>query len=61
MNGDSTRFVRQDTVEETWRILQPLLDAAPVVEEYEKGSWGPEGANRLVSHHGGWHGPWSTS
>jgi glucose-6-phosphate 1-dehydrogenase len=61
MNGESTRFVRQDTVEETWRILQPLLDAAPVVGGYKKGSWGLEGANRLVSHYGGWHGPWSAS
>ena len=24
--GDSTRFTRQDGVEETWRIMQPLLD-----------------------------------
>ena len=28
MHGDSTRFTRQDGVEETWRIFQPLLDAA---------------------------------
>ena len=27
MVGDSTRFTRQDGVEETWRIMQPLLDA----------------------------------
>ncbi len=26
--GDSTRFTRQDGVEETWRIMQPLLDDA---------------------------------
>ena len=25
-SGDSTRFTRQDSVEEAWRILQPLLD-----------------------------------
>ena len=25
--GDSTRFARQDGVEETWRIMQPLLDS----------------------------------
>ena len=28
MRGDSTRFTRQDGVEETWRIFQPLLRAA---------------------------------
>ena len=27
MVGDNTRFARQDRVEETWRIMQPLLDA----------------------------------
>ena len=27
--GDSMRFTRQDQVEETWRIMQPLLDAPP--------------------------------
>ncbi len=29
MVGQSTRFTRQDGVEETWRIMQPLLDAPP--------------------------------
>ena len=27
MRGDSSRFTRQDGVEEQWRIMQPLLDA----------------------------------
>ncbi len=57
MEGDSARFTRQDSVEETWRILQPLLDEPPRVHEYENGSWGPDAANKLVSHYGGWHGP----
>jgi glucose-6-phosphate 1-dehydrogenase len=58
MLGDSTRFTRQDSVESTWRVLQPLLDAPPDVHPYAKGSWGPEAADRLVAHYGGWHGPW---
>jgi glucose-6-phosphate 1-dehydrogenase len=60
MQGDSTRFTRQDSVEETWRVLQPLLDAPPPVHPYAKGSWGPDAANRLVSGYGRWHGPWVT-
>src|SRR6185436_14051439 len=40
--GQSTRFTRQDGVEQTWRIMQPLLDAPPPVHVYEPGSWGPE-------------------
>jgi len=56
--GDSTRFTRQDAVDETWRVMQPLLDAPPPVYPYAQGSWGPEAANELVSGHGRWHEPW---
>jgi glucose-6-phosphate 1-dehydrogenase len=56
--GDSTRFTRQDAVEEAWRIVQPLLDAPPPVEAYPKGSWGPPGATRLIAGFGAWHEPW---
>jgi glucose-6-phosphate 1-dehydrogenase len=58
LQGDSTHFTRQDSIEETWRIMQPLLDDPPAVEPYEPGSWGPDAAKRLVSGFGGWHGPW---
>jgi glucose-6-phosphate 1-dehydrogenase len=58
--GDSTRFTRQDGVEETWRVMQPLLDAPPPVHRYAQGGWGPEAANALVQGHGRWHGPWVT-
>jgi glucose-6-phosphate 1-dehydrogenase len=61
MNGDSARFKRQDSVEEAWRIMQPLLDAPPEVHPYEKGSWGPAAADDLVAGHGKWHGPWIES
>ena len=60
MVGQSARFTRQDSVQETWRILQPLLDAPPPVHPYAKGSWGPDAANRLVDEYGGWRGPWVT-
>jgi len=56
--GNSTRFTRQDGVEEQWRIMQPLLDNPPPVHPYAQGSWGPAEADHLVSGHSGWHGPW---
>ena len=56
--GDRSHFARQDAVEETWRVVQPLIDAPPPVERYEQGSWGPEVANKLAHHVGGWHEPW---
>ena len=58
MRGDSTRFTRQDGVEEAWRIMQPLLDAPPPVHPYAKGSWGPEAADGLLAGDGRWHEPW---
>ena len=61
MDGDSTRFARQDGVEEAWRIVQPLLDAPPPAHAYAKGSWGPPAARDLVAGHGRWHGPWVAS
>jgi glucose-6-phosphate 1-dehydrogenase len=56
--GDSTHFTRQDSVEETWRIVQPLLNSPPPVQPYTPGSWGPTDADRLVARYGGWRGPW---
>jgi glucose-6-phosphate 1-dehydrogenase len=61
MVGNGMRFTRQDGVEETWRIMQPLLDAPPPVHTYAQGSWGPEAADALVAGHGRWHDPWIAS
>jgi glucose-6-phosphate 1-dehydrogenase len=61
MLGLSTRFTRQDGVEEQWRIMQPLLDAPPPVHPYPQGSWGPEAADQLVAGHARWHEPWVES
>jgi glucose-6-phosphate 1-dehydrogenase len=58
MQRDSARFTRQDNIEETWRIMQPLLDKPPKVHPYKPGSWGPKAADKLVADYGGWHGPW---
>jgi glucose-6-phosphate 1-dehydrogenase len=59
--GDSTRFTRQDSVEETWRVMQPLVDSPPPVHPYAPGSWGPSEADKLVAGYGRWHGPWIES
>ena len=58
MKGDSSQFTRQDVVAETWRIVQPLLDAPPPVESYHPGSWGPPGAEKLLAGYPGWREPW---
>jgi glucose-6-phosphate 1-dehydrogenase len=61
MRGDSTRFTRQDGVEEAWRIMQPLLDAPPAPHPYAPGTWGPAAAEHLILGHGRWHEPWVAS
>jgi glucose-6-phosphate 1-dehydrogenase len=59
--GDHQLFTRQDTVEETWRIVQPLLDEPGPVHEYEPGTWGPAEAEKLTRGICQWHGPWLPS
>lgn len=56
--GDSSHFAREDMVEETWRVVQPLLDSPPQVHPYAKGSWGPAEASKLIDQSGGWRSPW---
>ena len=58
LEGDATRFARQDSIEECWRICAPLIESPAAVEPYASGSWGPDAANRLVKGLGRWHEPW---
>lgn len=58
INGRTDLFTRIDSIEETWRIVQPLLDDPPEVVPYEKGSWGPAEADRLVKGVCRWDEPW---
>jgi glucose-6-phosphate 1-dehydrogenase len=58
MRGDSTQFAREDGVEETWRVVQPLLDNPPPVQPYAVGSWGPEDAAKLCAGQPSWRQPW---
>jgi glucose-6-phosphate 1-dehydrogenase len=58
MQGDRSDFTRQDSVEQTWRVVQPLLDSPPPVQTYQPGSWGPKAAEALTRPWGGWHQPW---
>jgi glucose-6-phosphate 1-dehydrogenase len=55
--GNQTWFAREDYVEESWRILDPVLANRPHPYEYEPGNWGPAEAEKLVVTPGGW---WNT-
>lgn len=54
MLGDPGLFARQDSIDESWRVVDPLLrDQAPVVP-YAQGSWGPDEGDKLVRGYGHW-------
>jgi glucose-6-phosphate 1-dehydrogenase len=56
MIGDPTLFMRADMVEQSWRIVQPVLDAWAAdktdVARYESGSDGPQAADELLAGDG---------
>lgn len=57
MIGDPTLFMSADMVEQTWRIVQPVLDAWAAkptnLSEYDSGSDGPKAADQLLADDGG--------
>lgn len=58
MIGDRRLFAREDSIEETWRIVAPLLEQPGEIHPYERGSWGPEAASELVRGQRAWQRPW---
>jgi len=58
LRGDGSLFTREDAVEESWRILQPLVEYPPAPLPYPRGSWGPPVADGLVRGHPAWRLPW---
>ncbi len=61
MEGNSALFTRQDSVEETWRVLAPLIEHPPPVHRYAPGTWGPKEGDELLAGNPPWHGPWVAS
>lgn len=56
--GNHQLFTRQSAIEETWRVVQPLLDEPGPVHAYEQGTWGPKEAEKLVQGTAHWAEPW---
>ena len=48
IDGDPRLFARQDSVEEAWRIVEGVLDAATPIHDYPLGSWGPRFADAVL-------------
>ena len=58
LTGDHQLFAREDSIEQTWRIVQPLLDKPGEIHQYDRGSWGPDAAQSLLRGHHHWQEPW---
>jgi glucose-6-phosphate 1-dehydrogenase len=56
MVGDPTLFAREDSIEESWRIVERILVDRPPATPYPLGSWGPPEADDLVRGYGRWPG-----
>jgi glucose-6-phosphate 1-dehydrogenase len=63
MIGDMTLFHREDSVDASWRIVNPILDvwgALPPRDfpDYDAGTWGPAAADKLLERDGRhWENP----
>lgn len=57
MQGNQTWFAREDYVEESWRILDPLLKNPPKPLVYQPGTWGPSETGSFTPPLGGWSSP----
>ena len=59
MEGNQSRFAREDMVEQAWRIVDPVLDLPGPVQPYYRGTWGPAEADRLLRgpSRAHWHNP----
>jgi glucose-6-phosphate 1-dehydrogenase len=51
LQGDPTLFIREDEVDQAWRVVQPLIDGFESgtvrLHSYPAGSWGPIEAEAL--------------
>jgi glucose-6-phosphate 1-dehydrogenase len=56
MVGDATLYTRQDMVEASWKVVEPILESwkshKAKFPNYEEGSWGPAEADAMLARTG---------
>lgn len=56
LQGDSTLYTRQDMVEASWRVVEPVLNVWDGMKyslpNYQAGSWGPKASDDMLARHG---------
>jgi len=57
IHGDTSLFTQDDSVEDTWRVVDPILTGGTPVQEYAAGTWGPQASAEIVNDGDTWHDP----
>lgn len=57
LTGQQWLFARQQTVEDAWRVVDPILGDQVPVQPYARGTWGPKDADALLPDGDSWHDP----
>jgi len=57
IDGDTSLFTRDDSVEAAWQIVDPILNTKLPVRDYAPGTWGPAESAKIVAGPNGWHDP----
>lgn len=56
LQGDATLYTRQDMVEASWAVVQPILDAWAAarspIPNYVSGTWGPKESDEMLARRG---------
>jgi glucose-6-phosphate 1-dehydrogenase len=56
LNGERWLFAQQETVEASWRVVDPVVGHIGPVVPYARGSWGPDSSSLLPAG-GTWYDP----
>ncbi len=57
MAGDGSLFTSLASVEAAWSAVDAILVDHPAAVSYAPGTWGPQEADALIAHDGGWQAP----
>jgi glucose-6-phosphate 1-dehydrogenase len=56
LEGDATLYTRQDMVEASWRVVEPVLGVWAQTRQdlpnYAAGTWGPEASDVMLAERG---------
>jgi glucose-6-phosphate 1-dehydrogenase len=55
--GNPALFALESTVEEQWRIVDPILGGKSPLYFYERNTWGPAEADQIIAGDGLWYNP----